>query len=184
MFGYLRQSAARPGDAVVRNPKEILNFCRPLADASNEKIMTPVDPIVLLRSLDTVSDFALIYDRLLRVVYVNRAARELGNAASELGRYAEEAFRAKEKLTVKQCLLRGEDLLSLETIFTPVLGDHGNPQFVIAISRELVPESAPDLESDHSIASEMILPSDPEGGSTPERNDSVGARSMTETAEE
>jgi PAS domain S-box-containing protein len=145
-----------------------------------------IDPVLLLRSLDTMADVALIYDRHMRMVYVNRSgamllgiSRELavgksneqvfGPTAQLFDAFLEQAFRTKEKVVAKQTLPGGPDL---ETIFTPILGDNGNPQFVIGISRA------------YSMISEITLPSEPEGGSTADRNESVGARSTTSTCEE
>lgn len=101
--------------------------------------MSPVDPILLLRSLDTLSDVALIYDRLLRLVYANRAASALLKLTESAAfcPHVERAFRTKEQVIVNQELPCGDATLTFESIFTPVPGDNGNPQFVISISRDV-----------------------------------------------
>jgi hypothetical protein len=132
--------------------------------------MAPVDSVLLLRSLDTMSDLALIYDRRYKQVYSNRAAQRLGDLIRIFEPVLEEVFRTRGKVVARSG--------NFETIYTPILGDNGNPQFVIAIARDV---SAINV---YSISSESTRPSEPEGGSTPERNESVGARSTVKICPE
>ncbi len=133
--------------------------------------MAPVDPILLLRSLDTMSDLALIYDRQSRRVYSNKAAQALGEAASAFDSYLAEVFKTRGPVTARQSLEVGANLRRFETVFTPLLGDNGNPQFVIAIARDVTALKI------YSMISDSTRPSEPDGGNTAERNESVGARS-------
>lgn len=99
--------------------------------------MAPVDPVLLLRSLDTMSDLALIYDRHSRRVYLNRAAQKLGEAVSAFDPQLAEVFRTRERVVTQQSLDLGGEFRSFETIYTPIPGDNGIPQFVIAIARDV-----------------------------------------------
>jgi hypothetical protein len=133
--------------------------------------MPPVDSVLLLRSLDTMSDLALIYDRHSRRIYANKAAQALGDALSAFEPYLAEVFKTRARLVSHQAVVFSGDRKSFETIYTPIPGDNGNPQFVIAIARDVSALKA------YSMISESTRPSDPDGGSTADRNESVGARS-------
>lgn len=99
--------------------------------------MAPVDLVLLLRSLDTVSDLAMIFDRHFKQVYVNRAAQLLGGLSRAFEPHLVEAFRTRDRVIARQSLDFGEEARSFETIYTPILGDNGNPQYVIAIARDV-----------------------------------------------
>src|SRR6185295_2887700 len=99
--------------------------------------MTAVDPFLLLRSLDTMSDLALIYDRQSRRVYANKAAQTLGDSAAAFDSFLSEVFKTRAPVVARQSLQIGANLRCFETVFTPLLGDNGNPQFVIAIARDV-----------------------------------------------
>jgi hypothetical protein len=136
--------------------------------------MAPVDLVLLLRSLDTMSDLALIYDRHYKRVYANRAAQRLGELARAFDPWLEEVYRTRDKVVAR--------IGNFETIYSPILGDNGNPQFVIAVARDVSELKAYSTISEST--SDSIRPSEPDGGSTAERNESVGARSTVETCDE
>jgi hypothetical protein len=140
--------------------------------------MAPVDSVLLLRSLDTMSDLALIYDRQSRRVYVNKAAQKLGEAVSVFDPYLAEVFKTRDRIVAQQAVIFGGERMSFEIIYTPIPGENGIPQFVIAIARDVSALKA------YSMISESTRPSEPEGGSTAERNESVGARSIVKAAVE